>query len=507
MRFREVPFLRLDGSTKSDERADLLKDFNSEDSPYFCFLLSTRAGGLGLNLQTADTVIIYDSDWNPHQDLQAQDRAHRIGQKNEVRILRLITSNTVEEKILERANFKLDMDGKVIQAGKFDNKSTNEERDAMLRVMLETAEAEEELETEEMTDEDLNLLMMRKDEELEVFQRLDEERNKDPIYGPQGTHPRLLPEAELPEIWMNEDDGTNPEAIEEINFGRGARERTKVKYDDGLTEEQWVEAVDADNDTPEDAARRKEEAKANRMEKKMRRDGLLDSPAPPSATRSPSDSPAPVARRGAGAKNRKSTGKAAPRALKRTADDASLDQDDSSVPTPTSQVAKKPRGRNQKINLTATERTALQATLDIVFDAFNQLDADISPEVREEQGIPEGEMRSVIDMFVVLPQRSLYPDYYEIIQRPIAMSQIEKKINNSKYAGLDEFAADIRLMCANCRTYNDDGSVLFADANLIEVSNFLFFVLFPHQGNPPTLPFYHQYETSPFMKHQEILKN
>lgn len=69
---------------------------------------------------------------NPHQDLQAQDRAHRIGQKKEVLILRLITANSVEEKILERAQFKLDIDGKVIQAGKFDNKSTAEEREALL---------------------------------------------------------------------------------------------------------------------------------------------------------------------------------------------------------------------------------------------------------------------------------------------------------------------------------------------------------------------------------------
>ncbi len=63
-------FLRLDGMTKSDDRADMLKAFNDKNSEYFIFLLSTRAGGLGLNLQTADTVIIFDSDWNPHQDLQ-----------------------------------------------------------------------------------------------------------------------------------------------------------------------------------------------------------------------------------------------------------------------------------------------------------------------------------------------------------------------------------------------------------------------------------------------------
>src|SRR5699024_10085168 len=142
-----------------------------------CFLLSTRAGGLGLNLQAADTVIIFDSDWNPHQDLQAQDRAHRIGQKNEVRILRLISSNSVEEKILERAQFKLDMDGKVIQAGKFDNKSTNEERDALLRTLLDSADAAEQIgDQEEMDDEDLNDMFARSEDELATFQTIDRER-------------------------------------------------------------------------------------------------------------------------------------------------------------------------------------------------------------------------------------------------------------------------------------------------------------------------------------------
>jgi len=81
LNWRGYAYLRLDGTTKSDDRGDMLADFNKKDSDYFIFILSTRAGGLGLNLQTADTVIIFDSDWNPHQDLQAQDRAHRIGQK------------------------------------------------------------------------------------------------------------------------------------------------------------------------------------------------------------------------------------------------------------------------------------------------------------------------------------------------------------------------------------------------------------------------------------------
>lgn len=84
----------------------------------FVFLLSTRAGGLGINLTAADTVIIYDSDWNPQMDLQAMDRAHRIGQKNLVNVYRLITENTIEEKIIERQLVKLKWDNLVIQQAK-----------------------------------------------------------------------------------------------------------------------------------------------------------------------------------------------------------------------------------------------------------------------------------------------------------------------------------------------------------------------------------------------------
>jgi len=90
------------------------------------FLLSTRAGGLVLNLQTADTVIIFDSDWNPQMDQQAEDRAHRIGQKNEVRVFVLVSVGSIEEEILDRAKQKMGIDAKVIQAGLFNTTSTGE---------------------------------------------------------------------------------------------------------------------------------------------------------------------------------------------------------------------------------------------------------------------------------------------------------------------------------------------------------------------------------------------
>ncbi|XP_043280167.1 chromodomain-helicase-DNA-binding protein 1 isoform X2 [Venturia canescens] len=112
---RHFPFQRLDGSIKGELRKQALDHFNAEGSSDFCFLLSTRAGGLGINLATADTVIIFDSDWNPQNDLQAQARAHRIGQKNQVNIYRLVTKNSVEEEIVERAKQKMVLDHLVIQ--------------------------------------------------------------------------------------------------------------------------------------------------------------------------------------------------------------------------------------------------------------------------------------------------------------------------------------------------------------------------------------------------------
>merc|ERR1712062_728117 len=122
---------------------------------YFLFLMGTRAGGLGLNLQTADTVIIFDSDWNPHQDLQAQDRAHRIGQRNEVRVLRLMTVNSVEERILAAARYKLNMDEKVIQAGMFNQRSTGSERRQLLQSILRAEKDDDEDEENEVPDDDI----------------------------------------------------------------------------------------------------------------------------------------------------------------------------------------------------------------------------------------------------------------------------------------------------------------------------------------------------------------
>uniref|UniRef100_A0A0V0J484 Uncharacterized protein n=1 Tax=Schistocephalus solidus TaxID=70667 RepID=A0A0V0J484_SCHSO len=101
------PFERIDGSVRGTIRQTLIDRFNSKDAEPFVFLLSTRAGGEGINLASADTVILFDSDWNPHCDLQALARAHRIGQSKQVLIYRLIARATVEERILQVSRRKL----------------------------------------------------------------------------------------------------------------------------------------------------------------------------------------------------------------------------------------------------------------------------------------------------------------------------------------------------------------------------------------------------------------
>ncbi|KAL5348192.1 putative ATPase [Pseudogymnoascus australis] len=131
---------RIDGGVAQDDRRQQIKDFN-EDPEHRLFLLSTRAGGQGINLASADTVVLFDSDWNPQQDLQAIDRAHRIGQTRPVVVFRLATKGTVEEELLMSADAKRRLEKLVIKKGgfrtmgqKMDNKEDLDE--AELRKLL-----------------------------------------------------------------------------------------------------------------------------------------------------------------------------------------------------------------------------------------------------------------------------------------------------------------------------------------------------------------------------------
>ena len=277
--YKNFTYLRLDGQTKSEERGDLLAKFSQNTADYFIFLLSTRAGGLGLNLQTADTVIIFDSDWNPHQDLQAQDRAHRIGQTNEVRVLRLMTVNSVEEKILAAARYKLNVDEKVIQAGMFNNKSTgNERRQFLQQILLQETEEGDEEEDEVPDDEIINQMIARSEEEFNLFNRMDRERRHAEARLPN-RKPRLFEIAELP-AWLTRDPKELENALldqETLDLlGRGGRHRKEVDYSDSLTEKEWLKAIEDGTLGTDQDKRRRRKTRIPQGEIDDYDDGLMD---------------------------------------------------------------------------------------------------------------------------------------------------------------------------------------------------------------------------------------
>lgn len=176
--------------------------------------------------------------------MQAQDRAHRIGQQNEVRVLRLMTVNSVEERILATAKYKLTMDEKVIQAGMFDQKSTGSERHQFLQSILHNDEDDEE-ENEVPDDETVNQMVARNEEEFQLFQKMDMDRKAEEDR--LGVHKknRLIQEDELPDWLIKQDDEVetwsydDPEAL----LGRGTRQRKEVDYADSLTEKEWLKVT------------------------------------------------------------------------------------------------------------------------------------------------------------------------------------------------------------------------------------------------------------------------
>uniref|UniRef100_A0A9I9DNP8 ISWI chromatin-remodeling complex ATPase CHR11 n=1 Tax=Cucumis melo TaxID=3656 RepID=A0A9I9DNP8_CUCME len=158
--FRGYYYCRIDGNTGGEDRDASIDAFNRPGSEKFVFLLSTRAGGLGINLATADVVILYDSDWNPQVDLQAQDRAHRIGQKKEVQVFRFCTEYTIEEKVIERAYKKLALDALVIQQGRLaEQKTVN--KDELLQMVRFGAEMVFSSKDSTITDEDIDRIIAK----------------------------------------------------------------------------------------------------------------------------------------------------------------------------------------------------------------------------------------------------------------------------------------------------------------------------------------------------------
>ncbi|KAK4360549.1 hypothetical protein RND71_019501 [Anisodus tanguticus] len=157
---------RIDGSVKLDERKRQIEEFNDVNRECRIFLLSTRAGGLGINLTSADACILYDSDWNPQMDLQAMDRCHRIGQTKPVHVYRLATALSVEGRMLKRAFSKLKLEHVVIGKGQFKQEKpttdTMEEED-LLALLRDDDSAEDKLLQTDISDEDLQRVLDRSD--------------------------------------------------------------------------------------------------------------------------------------------------------------------------------------------------------------------------------------------------------------------------------------------------------------------------------------------------------
>ncbi|KAL1500939.1 hypothetical protein ABEB36_006354 [Hypothenemus hampei] len=393
LNYRNFGYLRLDGTTKAEDRGDLLKKFNAKNSEYFIFLLSTRAGGLGLNLQSADTVIIFDSDWNPHQDLQAQDRAHRIGQQNEVRVLRLMTVNSVEERILAAARYKLNMDEKVIQAGMFDQKSTGSERQQFLQSILHQDGDDEEEENEVPDDETVNQMVARSVEEFELFQKIDLERRREEAKLGPARKPRLIEESELPDWLVKEDDEVDPWNYEdpEVIMGRGTRQRKEVDYTDSLTEKEWMKAIDESEEEVEDE---EEEPRKKRRGKRRKKDDS-DSDAGPSARK-----------------------KAKGRGFS-TSDDSKL------------------KRQMKKLMGIVTKYT-------------------------------DSDGRLLSEPFMKLPPKKEYPDYYEVIKKPIDIQRIMTRIEDGKYSEMVELERDFTLLCQNAQLYNEEASLIHEDSIVLQ---------------------------------------
>ena len=263
--WRGLKYHRLDGSTPIEERRERMHAFNTENDVNL-FMLSTRAGGLGLNLQTADTVIIFDSDFNPQMDLQAQDRAHRVGQKNQVRVFRLITETRIEQGILDKAHHKLDIDQKIIQAGMFNRSSSEEDRRERLKTIMGTS-SKSSWEGGPTAPEQLNRMMARSTEEFQHFQAADSAvfgghvaepfdgsdlkgtRNRtkpamDGIASFLVTSGRLISTHQVPE-WVKDIKTEEDEIEVELTRDMRRRESTGVANLDNLTDNQWIKLMEA----------------------------------------------------------------------------------------------------------------------------------------------------------------------------------------------------------------------------------------------------------------------
>jgi len=181
MLYRDYKYCRIDGSTDSVDRENYIDVYNKPDSEYFAFLLTTRAGGLGITLNTADVVILFDSDWNPQCDLQAQDRAHRIGQTKPVTVYRFVTEKSMEEKMVEKAEMKLQLDALVIQQGRLVEANKNAKPEELLAMVRFGADDIFKSKSSTITDQDIDAILKKGEEKTEALNSKVKDLANNPI--------------------------------------------------------------------------------------------------------------------------------------------------------------------------------------------------------------------------------------------------------------------------------------------------------------------------------------
>ncbi len=221
---KKYTYFRMDGSTQIADRRDMINEFQTNPK-IFAFLLSTRAGGLGVNLTGADTVIFYDNDWNPTMDAQATDRAHRIGQTKVVSVYRLITADTIEERVLKRAKQKQNVQATVYSGGAF-KADIFKQND-----IVELLYSEEEMKKMEQDKKKLLLELnnnetIRNDGDVNIFGNINGNNNKNINND------------------MNINNGTNP------FIGKNNKENNKIKKKRGPKKEKKINTEHKGKESP-----------------------------------------------------------------------------------------------------------------------------------------------------------------------------------------------------------------------------------------------------------------
>lgn len=344
------------------------------------------------DLTSADTVIIFDSDWNPAMDLQAQDRAHRIGQRSDVSVFRLITNSPVEEKILSRATDKMNVSQLVVESGKFNKDSVDsdnsQERKRLMEVLLtdfsaaqkpdkggsDPGDDEDDDNDSDVGDkEDFNELLSNNEADFALYSEFDQQRQTE-----GRPYLTLFESDDVPDWILHPQQGGKRSIF--TATAEVSRKRKDVVYDDKLTEKQFLRLMDK---------QAQEDERAKKKQKTSRSSG--------------------------------------PTVL--VADD---------MPT--------------------TSSTLTDWTCRKLITCTKAVIALKDPATK----------RRISEIFIEKPDQATFPDYYELIERPIAINDILRKLRTKLYASVPEFKDDWRLMFANARQFNGDDSWVVTDAMALQ---------------------------------------